>query len=456
MKERSEQSPSLTLLPGGLAPPEPFSLPPGFILCAAMPDEPAQAHAARMARLNECPSGSAMAEVIRRSANWPSQETAEILLRVLARASESSVDTYCQKHSMYPFRRIVTLSNEEKYFEAQRKNFLHPRYQAHEKPRICARCVSADISWRGFSWYRRRHDIPGIDCCIVHGCPLREVEGDNPYARLPHEVLANGESKLVQTREQNFSNAPHFVRKYAQAFMALGNAGKPISKNSVAVVLAQRSAQVVGGASTHRMTRMVSRQTLDSKAPIDWLRRLADERELSSGMAAIQTKHEVGNEYVALAIAALFGSVDDAICEFQRTQTSPALLAFQDKRLRNMKRYIHDPAWLSYCRNASWLGDLVSESSSRGVEGVEWEVMSKLPELETSSAWRALETFCSGKSLRDACAMRIADVAVIEKFLRVEVREFCRFVRKLQTLSGTHRPRDKQGPQVVRRTGRRL
>jgi hypothetical protein len=398
-----------------------------------MPDELAQAHAARLARLNGLTSIMAMVAEVRRDAIPDSQETVEVLLRLLARAEGCSPDVYCQRHSLYPYRRIVSALGEAQFLEAQRGSFIHPRYRSHDTMRFCAKCAAADLAQHGFSWYRRRHDIPGIDRCIVHGTALWEARYEQIDSRFPHEYLARKEA--VEVDGGKVPGASALIRHYVEAFLALGSLGTPLAKSSVSVAIAQRSARLLGGASTTRLTRMALNKMVVAKVPANWLRRFANEDELATGLAAIQNRHDVANEYVAIAIASLYPSPADAIRDFRRTQVAPEFSAVGSKRGSTVRRLVRDPTWPAYSRNAAWLGYLASAVSSRNAEGVEWDVLPKLAGLDQSSAWRAMKTFCEGGGLRDACAMHSADLAEVERFLRVEARVFVRFIDKLQAMN---------------------
>ena len=363
MLSRTEEAPSLSPESGSAEPPAVARVPHGFVMCAGMPDELAQAHAARLARLNGLSSTMSMVAEVRRDAIPDSRETVEILLRLLARADGCSPDLYCQRHSLYPYRRIVSTLGEQQYLEAQRASFIHPRYRAHDTMRFCSKCATEDLAQHGFSWYRRRHDIPGIDRCIVHGTALWQANDEHVDSRFPHEYLARKEA--VEVDGGKVPGTSGLVRHYAEAFLALGSLGAPLAKASVSVAIAQRSARLLGGASSTRLTRMALNKMVASKVPANWLRTFANEDELASGLAAIQNRHEVANEYVAIAIASLYPSSADAIRDFRRTHVSPEFSAVGNKRGSTVRRLVRDPAWPAYSRNAAGLGYLASAVSSR-------------------------------------------------------------------------------------------
>lgn len=444
--------PSQDAQSGGSRKPGFPNLPLDFILCAAMPDEPAQAHAIRMARFNGFTSVGALAAVLSGPGEADSEMAYQRLLRLLAFASSQSVDDYCQQHSMYPCRHIVSNLSDQDFLKEQRENFLSTIDEVHERPRICALCTAADLAQHGFSWYRRRHAIPGIDCCVVHGSALRVVDAPNRYISLPHESLAELSATAIHPGNQNFANAPDFVKKYAEAYLTLANLRSPISKDSVAIVISHRTAQLMGGASSKRLTKMVLLQMVASKAPEVWLRGMSQGKDVGNGLAALQNNREVANEYLALAITGLFPSPESAIREFRRTQAAPEFSLLRGLQGAELRRLMRDPAWPVYWRNATWLGYHASAISSRTAEGIQWDVISKLPDLETSGTWRALKMFCDGSSIREACSLHSANTTEIERLVRPEMRIFCDFVEKLQSLTSHEETRAwRGGPEARRR-----
>ena len=378
-----------------------------------------------------------MAGAVRSVAHLRDDEAAhQVLLKLLAHADGATSDDYCRQHSIYPHRRIVTTLDPSEFLESQRKLFFRTQLLAHDKPRFCKPCALSDFGKHGFSWYRRRHDIPGIDSCVNHGGILRQVEAEEPYLLLPHEVLAGQSSTLVRDPKESVSTAPGFVRNYVRAYLALGSAERPIDKDSVAMVFLQRSMKLMGGASTQKLSRTVLRQMTVCKAPEVWLQRFSSSQELASGLATINQTHGTpSNEHVALAVAAMFKDPEAAVREFQRVQISPEFSMMKDFYGRQLRRLIRDPSWPSYWRNAAWLGFQISAVPSRNASGVEWEVIPKLGSLDRSSAWRTLKSFCGGSSLRDACSMHSTEPEEIERFLRGETQLFCALVEKLRELS---------------------
>lgn len=82
--------PSQDAQSGGSRKPGFPNFPLDFILCAAMPDEPAQAHAIRMARFNGFTSVGALAAVMSGPNEADSEMAYQSLLRLLAFASSQS------------------------------------------------------------------------------------------------------------------------------------------------------------------------------------------------------------------------------------------------------------------------------------------------------------------------------------------------------------------------------
>lgn len=437
---RAIGSDQLSTSPGEPSPPESDTPLSDLMMSAAMPDEPARAHLGRLIRLNSTSSSRFVAGLLTGAAEAPGNQNPDQLLHLMARSNGTSIDAYCRQHSMYPYRHAVTFLIERKYLEAQRRHVFNSLYQGHKSPRFCVQCAQEDLKGHGFSWFRRRHDIPGVDFCIVHGTALFEVDEQQGFLRLPHEAHALGQCTPLHPPATEMSNTHVFIQNYVCSFLALGNHETPLDKSRVAIVMARRSATAMGGASSVGSAKKVMEYLVTKRAPPRWLRNFSQERDLSIGLEAIERKREVANEYVALAMAALFDSHQEAMSEFTDSPIAPEFQSRIDRGL-TIRRLVRDQAWPAYERNASCLHQLATGSAPMEVGDVVWTAIPELPGLDKSSIWRALKDFCGGSSVREACRLHDSDPKQLERILRNEAKVILAFVEKLQALSQPGRKR---------------
>ena len=58
-------------------------------------------------------------------------------------------------------------------------------------PRLCQACVEEDLGFWGFSYWRRNHQVRGVDCCPKHGVLLHQVDSSEGLALFPEECRGN-------------------------------------------------------------------------------------------------------------------------------------------------------------------------------------------------------------------------------------------------------------------------
>lgn len=58
-------------------------------------------------------------------------------------------------------------------------------------PRLCQACVKEDLGFWGLSYWRRNHQVRGVDCCPKHGVPLHQADNPDALAMFPEECRGN-------------------------------------------------------------------------------------------------------------------------------------------------------------------------------------------------------------------------------------------------------------------------
>ncbi len=70
-----------------------------------------------------------------------------------------------------------------------------------ELPHLCPQCVSEDMDFHGISYWRRVHQLPGVDHCVKHMIPLIKVEKKDIDRKLP--INANHISHAIHVEDIN-------------------------------------------------------------------------------------------------------------------------------------------------------------------------------------------------------------------------------------------------------------
>ncbi len=78
--------------------------------------------------------------------------------------------------------------------------------------RFCPRCLIGDSRTRGESYWRRGHQLPGVDQCAIHRCPLHESDIPSrgiPWSKLiaPSLTLRHGDYPAVDAQLGDISTA---------------------------------------------------------------------------------------------------------------------------------------------------------------------------------------------------------------------------------------------------------
>lgn len=180
-----------------------------------MPDEFMPGHLARFAYINGFSSSSTfITELTSHSREaCKNGDPLEIYQRFCSLLMIDS-NNYLGKHTMLPIERMAAL--EETMIDSYEK----PRITHHqsilmklnERAFFCVTCAEEDVIQHGFSYWRRTHQIHGINWCIHHGTdfPLSHVSGFDGYEKQPHSIL-NAETTILDG-----NNRSEFIIRYAE------------------------------------------------------------------------------------------------------------------------------------------------------------------------------------------------------------------------------------------------
>lgn len=154
-------------------------------------------------------------------------------LAILASACDIDTASYARNHSMLPFicfsTRNMPRRSDDGFWDqtvVALVGLRTPRKRAY----ICVACVQQDIEFRGYSYWRRGHQLPGVQWCQKHGEPLLSVSEPNAFEFLPSTWLTLGKAmptkhaRLTQTRDHPLAK----VLVEAVTSMLMGGRSWPI------------------------------------------------------------------------------------------------------------------------------------------------------------------------------------------------------------------------------------
>ncbi|WP_424240181.1 TniQ family protein [Achromobacter sp.] len=204
-----------------------------MIAVIPMPGEFFAGHYARFARLNRpLTNGKCLPRAMPRA--HPGKKVAFLNdhLQVVAEHSQMSPETYWRQHTLHPLVelcRVKTVGGEDQWEQGATARFPSRECCASSAPRLCPKCISEDLEAYGFSYWRRFHQICGVDMCLEHENPLRTSRVTNDFTLQPADHLPTSEaieSALIQATEHEVIRRYHFI---AQAILGMAIEGSPSS-----------------------------------------------------------------------------------------------------------------------------------------------------------------------------------------------------------------------------------
>lgn len=242
---------------------------PVTILCQPMPDELAIGHLGRIMWLNGFPTLGTLSTRLNGSEQAEGHTGQEAFRSLLCAATGTDADTYGRRHSLNLFMR-----NVEHRFSIPVSSLLSHTFRGQierarqKKLRCCVPCMESDIEAHGFSWFRRIHQLTGIDWCVLHGAELHEVDDSSSYSACPHVWQKRGQLHPCGTEWERLELTPAFVRRFVYAFLALSNHPTPVDGEALHGVVHKsviRDAPPLAAASRLLFKR------LQALAPPGWL-----------------------------------------------------------------------------------------------------------------------------------------------------------------------------------------
>ncbi len=296
-----------------------------------MADECAAGYWGRVVRVNglmDAYPGAAtsIATNVARAQGGTRPSSCRDLAPVIGALADLSSNEVLLSHTMLPFDGAVPCLPNGNWFD---------RRQAHNKLRqtavrrsawrcsLCPQCVTEDLRCRGFSYWRRSHQIEGVVWCPKHGCPLHQAGNAVEMLRLPHDVLTTAvpfPNPLVELAMKST-----VVLRYAEICSRLLGSSRPTSRFHVLRSLAARARANGIGCAGEKGDRMLS-DLAAAHVPPSWVATLGAHRPKKRGsdeqgdiddvLSHLQVP--VSTADCTLAVALLFDDADAAIEDLQR------------------------------------------------------------------------------------------------------------------------------------------
>lgn len=282
---------------------------------------------------------------------------------------------------------------------------------------FCRHCAEEDLAFRKYSYWRRSHHLPGVQCCSKHGTPLLSAGGHEAFDRCPHHFL---DAQSKECAMPHGELARKILLRYSQIAADILDSALSIDSTAASIKLGLRAS-----AADLRISNAGRRKTPSTYVmellPGDWLQktffriqwRVGEYISTFDGACSPRaTRYTTAT--LCLLAAVLYDDAEQAVAELlgqsdSVEQREPLGFDFWASR-EVLDLYVACKGVVS--RVAEKLG-LPTSSVSIGL------LNQGLPGLGKSSGPRvALKAFYAGDSLDDACRKAKVSRDLVENLLR--------------------------------------
>jgi hypothetical protein len=412
-----------------------------IIVPALLPDELVHGWLGRISSVNILHSTNSSTALLE-AAFLTQEEQKANGRRVLAisRAAGMSVEHFCQQHTLMPFLRATTNYYPEFAHGAAESAAAIKRSAlclAMDTRLVCPECIAEDLSFWGFTYWRRRHQLPGILCCDKHQTKLIAVSQN-------FDVCPSASGDYAETRSNEMpADCTHnaLVSRYAEIASGFLEIRKPLSCKEAAKKLSQRSRHLGIRVAQKGRRPLLSDIALDT-APRGWIASLFPRVETKKPGEIFPpidraVVHEGLPHARALALSLLFDTAEEALqywsgpLKSEGDGSKNTVLIRQN--LWGSKKALD--AYVISEGNLSDTAKTMGASVRTASEGLDKWGLPTLAGIHLETTGRAVVAFFDGLPLAEACAIHGAEQMACESLIR---RTGVRFARALRRILKKH------------------
>lgn len=281
---------------------------------------------------------------------------------------------------------------------------------------FCRQCVEEDLAFWKFSYWRRRHQLPGVHYCDIHETPLLSAGSHASFEHCPNHFL---DAPVRECITSHSPAATPVLRRYAQIAAEILESAPAIDSSAVSSNFGER-AKAAGLRISNSGARRTVTTYLMELLPAEWLQgtfprvRWLPNKYISTIDGACTPRATRYTTATFCLLAAVF--YDDA---------DKAIVGLVKCAAPNREQQLGFDFWASrdvfdaYCANggivsrvAVMLG-LPTSTVSLGL------LNQGLPGLGKATApLNALKAYAAGQSLQDACREANASGEAVDELLR--------------------------------------
>lgn len=244
--------------------------------------------------------------------------------QVIAKAAGLTLEQLCQQHSLMPFLRATTNSHSTLvHGSLENANLIEKSsFRLSRAERMsCPECVREDIDSWGYSYWRRRHQLPGVTWCDRHQACLSV--GEQSFATCPSPTSNSVAKRYDVAAVEPCIDNPVLMRyvTIASGFLGLR---RPLPFHEAASKLYLR-AERTGIRVSKKGQRLALSDVALSSVPRAWLTSLFPgiEKKRSSDcfppIDGFLSKNSSLPQAQVLALALMFDSPNEALSYWQKS-----------------------------------------------------------------------------------------------------------------------------------------
>lgn len=357
---------------------------------------------------------------------------------ILSKFSGMPLKDFLQQHTLFPFSHpFDNISEKEKSEETFQE------YLSNSTKRICkqgawycASCISQDQQEHGISYWRRSHQLLGVDWCFKHRSKLRRTaeaafEFEPKLATLHNEVF-------IPPGPEFLDEAESVIQRYAAISEVLLTRPNMLKLETTASLIEFRFL-----AQQYIENEITGRNIYDKfkeEIPDFWIDRFTELNISSTSFDIFNFRKLFAHngvvqytEHYIIALSLLFNSSATAITQIYHPHDLEFL---SETPLRDV---IPNPWWgkqiLNQYSHSKGCHNTFAETHGMDIDAVTATLKQHgLPDVGSveRATMRALVDFFNGQPLHNVCANRSANISDVEEILRLAS---CRLFSALKKIS---------------------
>lgn len=409
-----------------------------------MPEEPAAAHQGRVSLFLGLGQDLDFNRFVQHELSLGGEELKKLpRMSQLAALSGMTPADYARQHSMLSLFRVAGNDEDLLPHGATRETHVSLRGMKCHRPgaHFCTQCVEEDLAHWKFSWFRRTHQIAGVDWCPTHKRKLVKVVAERPWSQLPQYWLETGYYDEVR-RENLTLDKDGFEARYADIACLILEQRRPYDARMLGELMAARARELGLRTSKNGKKANLS-DRLNEVAPKEWVNlnwpEISQKAATSFTVVLDRLLTSNANKHTGIAYLTALAALWDSPLEVYQKLKSIEGKESHPQAPRTPTP-VRDPAfwqgglWAAYVRTQGHIGRLATELNLDRVTVRLRLNQAGLPSfqgLKKSSRWRAYLRFEAGESLVSACKAERANIAEVESLIRVSCARVASAARRV-------------------------